>query len=76
MFRVYLSDLGKTAEIEEEMFLDSSYDTNEIYKKIKKTIIYQRSFKRQYLRKGNASKKLKKILENINVDIQKQLTFE
>ena len=56
--------------------LDSSYDTNEIYKKIKKQLSIKGVLKDNIYGRGNASKKIKKILENINVDIQKQLTFE
>lgn len=56
--------------------LDSSYDTNEIYKKIKKQLSIKGVLKDNIYGRGKASKKIKKILENINVDIQKQLTFE
>ena len=56
--------------------LNSSYDTNEIYKKIRKQLSSKGIFKDNIYGNGNASKKIKKILENINVDIQKQLIFE
>ena len=55
--------------------LDSSYDTNEIYKKIKKQLSIKGVLKDNIYGRGNASKKIKKILENINVEYSKTINL-